>query len=164
MKIKTQLTFKGYSRLMFGLFYRKAAPLGMTIFGGLIIIVGTLGGLAEKPLSHTQVSMILLYGLVVVLFPLIVIKIKIRTKRSFLSNRMLQEEIVYEFREDKISMSSTTFTAEMNWAKLHKVREVKEWFLRYQSKHSMNLIPKTAFEGNLAEFETLIKSQKGLNY
>lgn len=162
MKIVTQLDFKGYSKFMMSLFYKKPAFWGMTAFGVLIMILGVLGGLAAKPLSSSQVWMFLLYGFIVILFPVIVIKF--RTKRSFSSNKMLQEEIIYEFIDDKIIMTGTTFKSEMKWSKIHKVRKFKEWFLIYQSKNLMNLIPNKSITNKMPEFEAIIKSQEGLEH
>ncbi|MDB4292350.1 YcxB family protein [Maribacter sp.] len=162
MKITTRLDFKSYSKLMTRLFYKKHAVWGMTAFGTIIMVLGILGGLAPKPLSFEQVSMFLVYGFIVVLFPVIVIKI--RTKRNFYSNQMLQEEITYEFIDDRIKMTGASFKTEMTWSKVHKVQEVKDWFLIYQSKQLMNLIPKQALGDKLEEFGALIKSQKGLTY
>jgi len=162
MKIVTKLDFNGYSKLMISLFYKKPAVWGMTAFGALIMILGILGGLAAKPLSSSQVWMFLLYGFIIILFPLIVIKFK--TKRSFSSNKMLQEEIVYEFIDDKIIMTGTSFKSEMKWSKIHKVRKVKDWFLIYQSKNLMNLIHKKSIANNIGELEEIIKSQEGLKH
>ncbi len=155
------MDYKRYSKLMTRQFYKKFLVICTMLFGILCLTITVLGiALWEFELSH-----ILNYGisgLLVLVMPYLAVKLK--AKRGFDSNKLMQEKIVYEFTEDKIFITGTSFKSEMEWSKIYQVKEVKDWFLLYQSKHLMNLIPKNAMEGKVAEFRTLIKSQNRLKH
>lgn len=160
MKIVTQLNFESYSRLLKTLYYKRVFVIATIVIGVFFLLLAVLGLIIDE-LNH--LSYILSYGisgLIILLAPYVTITLK--AKRSFFSNKMLQEEIAYEFTKDKIIMTGTSFRSEMEWSKIYKVREVKDWYLIYQSKQAMNLIPKDALRDQQTEFNQLLKQQEGL--
>jgi hypothetical protein len=82
----------------------------------------------------------------------------INSKKMFSSSVRLQEEITYEFTNDKIKITGETFNSEMDWAKTYKVLELKEWILIYQNKMIANVIPKELFGDNLQEFKVKVQN------
>lgn len=88
----------------------------------------------------------LMYVMVILL---IMIWIPIRTrqkiKKDFESNRTLQEEITYQFSNEKIVIIGETFHSEVSWTTIFKIIELKEWFMFYQGNNAVNLIPKKNF-------------------
>lgn len=49
----------------------------------------------------------------------------------------------------------------MDWTKIYKILELKNWILIYQNRQIANLIPKEYFGDNLHEFKELVK-RKGI--
>jgi hypothetical protein len=82
-------------------------------------------------------------------------------KKNFSSHGRLQEKITYEFTDEKIRQTGETFNSDMDWTKIYKVQELKEWILIYQNTQIANLIPKESFGDNLQEFRELVK-RKGI--
>ncbi len=161
MKITAQLDYKSYSKLMASQFYKKFLVICTIIFGVLCLLI-TVVGIVYLEFGLAHILNYGLSGLLVLLMPYVAVKLK--SRRGFDSNKMMQEQIIYEFTSDTIIMTGATFKSEMEWSKVHKVKELKDWFLIYQSKHLMNIIPKKDLDEKVPEFINLITSQKGLIY
>lgn len=71
---------------------------------------------------------------------------------------MLIEQIRYEFTDEKILLTGESFASEMEWQKIHKVLELRDWILIYQSKQVFNVIPKESFGKNLSDFKSLVRN------
>ncbi|WP_157844463.1 YcxB family protein [Chryseobacterium sp. Leaf313] len=104
-----------------------------------------------------------IYKYVLIWFPAIVIFIFIRSylslKNAFYSNLKIQEEIVYTFTDEKIQTRGETFESDFAWNTVYKIKENRDWFLIYQSKTVMNMIPKKYFSRNeVSELRKLIKN------
>lgn len=161
MKITTQLNYESYAALMVQLFYKKGLVIATVVIGVIFILLGILALLFLYDKGPILYMLILVgVGLWLVILPYITVRIK--SKRDFSSNQMLQQQMMYEFLEDKIMLTGETFSSEMEWSKLYKVVETKEWILLYQSKSMANLIPKETIGDNLTQLKTLITSQEGL--
>lgn len=163
MKITAQLNYESYAALMVQLFYKKGLVLATVVSGVIFFLLGILALLFLYDKRSILYMLILVgVGLWLVILPYITVRLK--SKRDFSSNQMLQQQMMYEFLADKIMLAGETFSSEMEWSKLYKVVEAKEWILLYQSKTMANLIPKEAIGDKLAQLKTLITSQEGLYY
>lgn len=81
-----------------------------------------------------------------------------RLKNAFYSNKKIQEEIIYIFDQEKINTRGETFEGDFSWKTIYRVRENKDWFLIYQSKTTMNMIPKKYFtKSQIQELRNLIQ-------
>lgn len=78
-------------------------------------------------------------------FVFIIIRSYFRLKNAFYSNKKIQEEIIYTFTDEKVQTKGETFDGDFTWNTVHRVKENKDWFLIYQSKTTMNMIPKKYF-------------------
>jgi YcxB-like protein len=73
----------------------------------------------------------------------------------------LHEEIEYELSNETLKLTGETFNAEMRWDKAHKIQEVKDWFLIYQSTKTAILIPKINFsEEQIQQLRNIFKTHK----
>jgi len=79
-------------------------------------------------------------------------------KRSFSTNKRLQEKIIYEFTNENIIIKGETFNSELNWSKTYRIMELNNWILIYQSRLTANVIPKKSFDSQLATFKEIIRS------
>ena len=52
-----------------------------------------------------------------------------------------------------------TFTSEMDWSKIHKILELKDWVLIYQSNSTANIIKKEYFGEKIEEFRALVRNK-----
>lgn len=68
-----------------------------------------------------------------------------KIKNDFESNKSIQEEITYQFSNEKIEIIGESFHSEVSWATVFKVDELKDWFMIYQGNNAVNLIPKKNF-------------------
>lgn len=93
-----------------------------------------------------------------VVFVFIIIRSYFRLKNAFHSNKKIQEEIVYTFTEEKVQTKGETFDGDFTWNTVHRVKETKDWFLVYQSKTTMNMIPKKYFsQSEIIELRNIIE-------
>lgn len=94
-----------------------------------------------------------------VVFVFIIIRSYFSLKNAFLSNQKIQEEITYTFTEEKIFAKGETFENDFMWNTVYRVKENKEWFLIYQSKTTMNMVPKKYFsENEILELRKIINN------
>lgn len=91
-------------------------------------------------------------------FVFIIIRSYFRLKNAFYSNKKIQEEIVYTFTDEKVQTKGETFDGDFTWNTVHRVKETKDWFLIYQSKTTMNMVPKKYFSpSEIIELRNIIE-------
>jgi len=158
MRIETQLEFKAYLRLLYILTYRKPIMILVSIIGVIMLVLSCLYFAGFKSVVDEPPYFQLFFGLFMVLgLPFSVYR---SAKKGFSSNGRLQEPIVYEFTEDGIRISGTSFQSQLDWEKTYKVVELKDWILIYQNKLVANVIPKDSFGDNLRNFRELILQRR----
>jgi hypothetical protein len=157
MTIATKLHFKGYLNLMYHLTYRNSIMVFLTMlglvmfFGSILYFVGIKIPVDSPPYFQ------LIFGFFVLGFiPLSVYR---KSKKNFFSHGKLQEKIIYEFTDEKITLKGETFHSEMEWTKIYIIAELKDWILIYQNRQIANLIPKGSFGDKIDEFKTLVKKK-----
>jgi hypothetical protein len=94
-------------------------------------------------------------------FVFIIIRSYFRLKNAFYSNKKIQEEIIYIFTDEKVQTKGETFEGDFSWNTVHKIIEKKGWLLIYQSKTTMNMVPKKYFTKNeISEVRKIIINNK----
>jgi len=99
------------------------------------------------------------------LFTLIVIpgSVYFSAKKNFKTSQRLQEEIQYEFTNDKFKLTGSSFSNEMTWDKTYKIQELQNWFLVYQNRKVANIIPKRNLSSEQTEdLRNLFKTFKNI--
>ncbi|RKR13510.1 YcxB-like protein [Maribacter vaceletii] len=161
MKIKIKYDFRRYLKLLSQNTYTQKKGIFVVGYGILLLLLGCFS-LLKSPEKLFLITLFFSFGVFMILYPLILSK-RI-AKRSFYSNKMLQEKTEFEFIEDTIKITGESFKTELKWSSIHKVKELKGWFLIYHSKQSFYMIPKETLGSKQSEFRDIIKNQKGLNY
>lgn len=70
------------------------------------------------------------------------------------------EKISYEITEKYIRIKGESFNSAMDWTKIFKILELKNWILIYQNEQAATIIPKVAFGEKISEFRNMVKSKK----
>jgi len=135
MIIRTRIIEPEYIMLAFRLNYRRPWRIFATVLGALILMYALYSAANDYyfPTRH------FIFGIVFVF--LIPVLIYIRAKKSYAANLRLQEEIEYEFTDDRMLQRATSFTSERDWSRTYKIEEVKNFFLIYESSATFNIIP-----------------------
>ena len=63
-------------------------------------------------------------------------------RKNYYSSNHLRENLDFELTENKVIIRGESFYMEILWSKIHKVVEMKKWFLIYQNNLSAIIIPK----------------------
>lgn len=139
MKIETKIGLRDYMNLNVQLITSKISfyfiPLAI-----IILLTNNIEGILQKDiLSILYVLVILVFS---IWFPINIYK---KLKREFYTHKNLQESIIFDFYKEKIEIIGETFQSEISWSNVHKVKELKKWFLIYQSNNLANLIQKKNF-------------------
>lgn len=153
MKVITKIEFKDYLNWNIQMILRR--PI-MLVFPIAIIFI--LFNNLDLILSFDIFSLIYI---VVVLLILIWMPIRTRKKikMDFESNKSIQEEITYEFSNEKIEITGETFHSEVSWTTVFKINESKDWFMIYNGNNVVNLVPKKNFtQQQKQDLRTLITS------
>lgn len=141
MTVKTHISFKNFLN-----FNIKNSLPRIIIFSLVLLLFFVLNFYNSENGSNE------IYKYILIWFPAIVIFIFIRSylslKNAFYSNLKIQEEIIYTFTDEKVYTKGETFESDFAWNTVYKVKENSNWFLIYQSKTTMNMIPKKYFAGN----------------
>lgn len=157
MTIETKLDFKKYLTLMYTLTFRKPimillAIAGLIMFGSSILYFLGYAVPVDSP-PYFQ----LVFGFFIIAF--LPFSIYWTSRKNFSSHSRLHEKIIYEFTEEKIKQIGESFFSEIDWTKIYKIMELKNWILIYHNRQVANLIPKESFGDNLPEFKQLVKSK-----
>jgi hypothetical protein len=152
MTIKVKLSFEDYYQCMYQLSYKKIYIIGYTI--GFIFFLSVvfyfilpIEDFPFGPLGGSLASV------------LIPIFLKRNLKKSFESNKLIQDEITYDFQEDYVFISSENFQSKILWSDYFQIKETKNFILLYQSNQVANFIPKEAIANQLDNFKALAKAK-----
>ncbi len=130
------------------LYYRKATTIISTILGLMSIIFGILL-LSNIFGSYNDGLVPFCLGIYIVFIrPIFVYRLY---RKNFYSTKPLQENITYEFTEEKMKITGESFSSELQMNSLYKIKELNNWFLIYTNRQVANLVPKK----NLTENEVL---------
>ncbi|MBM7421358.1 MULTISPECIES: YcxB family protein [Chryseobacterium] len=151
MTVKTHITFKDFLN-----FNIKNSFPRIIIFSLIILaIFGLNFSNAEYNTKEIFKSASIWFAAV---FIFIIIRTYFRLKNAFYSNKKIQEEIVYTFTDEKVQTKGETFDGDFTWNTVHRVKETKDWLLIYQSKTTMNMVPKKYFSpSEIIELRNIIE-------
>jgi len=158
MKIETRLDFKSYVKLMYVLSYRKRSMIYITIIGLGAFFLPILYFLGVNIPFEKSPLLALVFGFVIIV--VMPIAIYFNARKTFSTHGLIKERIIYEITDDKICQTGETFHSEMDWTKIYKIVEMKNWILIYHNRQIANTIPKESFGENLMEFRNLVRSKK----
>jgi len=151
MTVKTYITFKEFLN-----FNIKSSLPRIIIFSFIILIFLVLNLYnTENDTQNILQSASIWFAAV---FVFIIIRSYFRLKNAFFSNKKIQEEIIYTFTEEKVQTKGETFEGDFAWNTVYKIKETKDWLLIYQSKTTMNMVPKKYFsDSQISELRNMIK-------
>lgn len=157
MLVETKLDFNKYLKLNYMLTYRKPiiiliTIIGFTLFTGSIFYFLGFNIPVDSP-PYTQ----FLFGFsAIVILPFFIYW---NVKKNFYSHGRLQEKIIYEFTDEKIKITGESFNSELDWEKIYKITEFKNWILIYENIQIANILTKESFGEKIKDFRMLIKSK-----
>lgn len=159
MQIKTKILLKDYLKLQYTLSYTNPVILFSTALTAFVFML-TLVQMLEGSAVDDAIFWLVFLGAYIIMRP---IAIYFRAKKSFNTNQILQEEVTYEFLPDRLIVISPYSNSEMPWSKIYKIRELRNWFLIYQSDKLFNLIPKQSLSSeNIVQLKKMVKNIPGL--
>lgn len=150
MTVKTHITLKDFLN-----FNIKNSLPRIIIFSFIILIFLVLNLYnTENDTQNILQSASIWFAAV---FVFIIIRSYFRLKNAFYSNKKIQEEIVYTFTDEKVQTKGETFEGDFAWNTVYKIKETKDWLLIYQSKTTMNMVPKKYFsQSEIIELRKII--------
>lgn len=153
MKFKSRINFNDYFKLNYILTYKNRWAIYISIVGLLMLAVTVLyySGLTPEIFAKgTTPYFQLFFGLFTSIG--IPISIYFMAKKNFKTSERLQEEIEYDFTNEKFKLTGNSFSSEMTWDKTYKIQELKNWYLIYQNRKVANLIPKSNLSTDQIEY------------
>lgn len=155
MKIRTQVSFKQYAKLLFGLTYQR--PIMKLILGVALLLILWItfyyAGYFDLPLPIIYQYITL--GLIVVVQP-IVIFTTIYT--VYHSSNQICEPLEMELLPETIKIHGNSFYMEVKWEKLYKIIERRHWFIIYQNSLSAIIIAKKDLKPiEIMEFRNILR-------
>jgi uncharacterized membrane protein YhdT len=160
IKLKVKLEFNETLKLKLSVAYRSPIMLLFTVigFGMLWVVISYLNGdsLGLNGFPVTQAIFAVVF-LIVLPFSIIM-----NTRKDLKANKFISQNIEYKFTETFFSIHGETFNMENSWTDLHKIVELKNWFILYTSKSQALFIPKDRFV-EISKIETFRTFLKTLN-
>lgn len=105
-------------------------------------------------------SLIVSIVVVVATFFLKPLTIMLSSKRYFNSNKLLQQQMRYDFGDVSFNLNSESGSANIKWENLYKVNEYKEVFALFISRLQAYIIPKRCFENkeDMERFKEILRA------
>ncbi len=140
-----KLDRKEYARLSIYIYYRQPIAIVVTLIGLMVLffIFLTTQMNFSSDANYTTIGLGLLYAIYILGRPYLIYK---NAYQYFVTSKHLQEEMHYEFDEDRIVVRGENFLTEHGWDKFYKIIELKSFFLMYHDARLMNIIPKSFFK------------------
>ncbi|MET3128973.1 hypothetical protein ABID42_004095 [Arcicella rosea] len=153
--IKTRLTTKEYTRVMYLGLYKKPVFIFATLLGLYLLTTVLLDYL--KVINYYTDTPIydIVIGTFLLLAPSVIVLISIR---QFTSNPTFQDDITYTFSDRGVAVKGLTFNSDFLWSHIIKQKELGKFLILYHSKKFGNFIDKTKLTEEQVEF---IKSRVG---
>ena len=139
MKIKANVSFREYLKLLFSLAYEKPV---MKILMGLAILVLAWIILYQLNLFNLPEPIVYQYITLLLIMVIQPLGIFYMIRRNYNSSNYLREKLDMELTDDEVKITGETFYMEIEWLKVYKIDERKNWFLIYLNNLSAILIHK----------------------
>ena len=141
--------------LFIGVSFKK--PGYLVFLGFLFLIMVNFYNQKEYFLSNNGLLFPLLASFSVIIF--IPFLILYRTKNTYKTSKIFNENIIYSIDNESIRMKGDTFESDVKWNHFYKIKETKNFFMLYQGKITANLLDKKMMAVNdVEEFRDFIKS------
>ena len=163
MTFKATINFKEFLKTQYYLAYSKGIILWGSFWGFFMLIGAVLGFSNAIPKAiGGNYFLWLIFGLLTTfLFPF---SVYTNAKKLFKTNQRIKEEIVYEITNESIKFTGESFTSTLDLSKTFKIREVKYFFLVYESNQIANFISKSKLaEIELIELRNILKKSSVTN-
>jgi hypothetical protein len=162
MIIKTNVSFKEYAKLLFGLAYKRTIMrllLGLALLIMLWVVFYYLHVFnLPKPVIYQYITLIL----IVIVQPTVIF---ILIRRNYKSSNHLQEALEMELTPIGIKITGVSFYMEIKWDKFFKIEEQSNWFLMYQNSLSAVIIHKKYIpENNIDTLREILKGIKNVPF
>jgi len=158
IQVITKIPEEDYLKLLFRQFYKKPVFIVLLIIGFIQLLLSLLhftNIFNEQPYTNLLIGF-----LIIVIIPILIYRNAIK---NYKSNRRLNETIIYEFDLEQIRIKGESFKSEMDWKKIHKLKETKDFILIYHNKTVANIILKKDFKNNdLLRFKEMVKNMSFL--
>jgi hypothetical protein len=159
MTIKTKVSFKEYVLLLYRLTYKKPV-MKLLLVVAVAMLVWIAGYYTNiLPVPKPTIYQYTTFFLITIVQPTVIYT---TIRKNYRSSSHLKEELKIEFTTTEIKMRGDSFYTVLEWAKIYKVQELKDWVLIYQNSLSAVIIPKSSLTGKLREFKHLLQSIRGL--
>jgi hypothetical protein len=157
MIVETIMTKKDYRNLMLLITYSRPMTIFITIIAVFSFVPSILYLLGAKlPFNNPPYAQMIFGVVIIFILPFMIVR---GANKAYESHLRLQEKMIYDFTQEGIKITGESFKSEMNWTKVYKVKERKNWILIYQSQQVANIIKKESLGDNLIEFRELVKKQ-----
>lgn len=155
IQFKSQIEYKEYRNLIFGLSFKK--PIFLIMFG--LILLNIIIVFTNKNISYIGQNLYfpIILGLsTIFIVPLIVYY---QTRQIYKSSKLFHEDINYSLDNHSVKMNGETFESELKWTHFYKIKETKNFFMLYQGKTIANLLGKKNMNnGEIIDFKLFIQS------
>jgi hypothetical protein len=143
IQVESNINQKEHFKFQMMLVYSNPFVQYMTFLGLSFLILQLVQGQYEYYAFQTS------FGVFALVFPLLLF---IQSKQAYQSNPYLREKIHYSITKDQIITQGETFYNAISLTSLYKVKELKHWFLLYNSNQTLIIIPKKGFKSAEDQF------------
>ncbi|WP_188934566.1 YcxB family protein [Puia dinghuensis] len=147
--IRTRITEKEYSKIMYIGLYRKPVFIAACILGVYYFVTVILDRLKIITYYSSTPYLEIFLCLFLLLLPTLIVLASLRQLRS---NPSFQHEITYTIGENGITIQGLTFKGEFQWAHVIKRKEINKFLILYHSKRMGNFIDKTKLTAEQLQF------------
>ena len=153
--ITSRLTTKEYAKIMFVGLYKKPGFILATLLG-LYFMVTLILDYFNIVSFYTDIPYFEIFcGLFLLSAPTLIVIISVR---QFISNPSFQNDIIYTFSENGMTVQGLTFKGEFVWTHIIKQKEIGNFLILYHSKKVGNFIDKSKLTLDQLQF---IKTKVG---
>lgn len=152
MKVETKLTIELYRSAIITMYFKSIRSKIYLVLGIFMILMYIMSLVVQSEETETPLVALILGIVWLVGLPLLYYYM---AKRQFVNSERLHEAITYEFTEEQIKIQGESFYSEMDWKKVYKIIETKQWIFIYQNKMIANIIPVASFGNRLQAFKAL---------
>lgn len=159
MEATHQINSKDYVKLMFSLAYRK--PVFIFLFlSGFFLVFKLIDSIATGKFMYLELSTrYFIVMMIIYIFIISPLMLFIRFRNAFKTNKGIGEKITTTITCESIKHSAESYISEIEWNVIHKIRELKSWFLFYHNNISFGFLPKKDLsEEQILELRTLIRN------
>src|SRR5579872_162915 len=118
MKIPTNISKRGYVRLMFTLTYRHPMYIVFIVFGAILMTFGILSFAGINMYSDSPALQVAMGSFFLLILP---VRIYTTSVRQYKSNKRISETIEYEFYDNRMKTAGTSFSGEKELNQVYKI-------------------------------------------